>query len=144
LGGYFGSRLMSNIREDKGFTYGIYSIIHPFLAKNHMMIRTEVGVKQADDALKEIWNELNRLKTEEITAGELKLVKNYMMGNLLNESNGPFNKINTAKRLYLYGLDNEAFATYIHTLKTIDATSLKDLAIKYYNKDAFTLVIAKD
>jgi len=90
LGGYFGSRLMSNIREDKGFTYGIYSIMYPFLDENHMMIRTEVGVQHTEAAIEEIWNEINRLKEEDIPADELKLVKNYMMGNLLNESNGPF------------------------------------------------------
>lgn len=144
LGGYFGSRLMSNIREEKGFTYGIYSIIHPYLGKNHMMIRTDVGVQHTEAAIEEIWKEMNRLKEEEVSDEELKLVKNYMMGNLLNESNGPFNKINIAKRLYLYELEDESFSDYIETLKTIDATQLKNLAIKYYNKDAFTLVIARD
>lgn len=144
MGGYFGSRLMSNIREEKGFTYGIYSIMSPFLQRNHMMIRTEVGVQHAEAALTEIWKELEKLKTEKVSDKELNLVKNYMLGNLLNESNGPFNKINTAKKLYLYGLKNEDFSSYIETIKNIDATRLQELAIRYYIKDAFTLVLAKD
>ena len=83
LGGYFGSRLMQNIREDKGYTYGINSIIISHLEGGHFVIVSEVGKDVCKDAINEILKEIKRLREELVPDEELKLVKNYISGEML-------------------------------------------------------------
>src|SRR3546814_9009489 len=86
LGGYFGSRLMANIREDKGYTYGIGSGLHSLKGDGIFFIATEVGVDVSEKALQEIYHELIRLQDEPIPEEELQLVRNYMLGSLDRKS----------------------------------------------------------
>jgi zinc protease len=80
LGGYFGSRLMTNIREDKGYTYGIGSACAVLEDAAYFFVTTEVAKEVKEDTIKEIYFELNRLTTDLIPADELERVKNYMLG----------------------------------------------------------------
>ena len=91
LGGYFGSRLMKNIREDKGYTYGIGSGILSLKEAGYFFISTEVGSDVTKAALTEIYKEIETIRTIEITEQELELVKNYLLGQLLSSCDGPFN-----------------------------------------------------
>ncbi len=90
LGGFFGSRLMKNIREDKGYTYGIRSAWVSGKHKGYMIISSEVGNEYAESAVEEIRKEMNKLRTELCTEDELNLVKNYMLGSSISQRETPF------------------------------------------------------
>ncbi|MDQ3046485.1 MAG: insulinase family protein [Bacteroidota bacterium] len=143
-GGYFGSRLMSNIREDKGYTYGIGSGIVSLQNGGYFFITTEVGVDVCKDAIKEIYFEMDRLRTETAQPEELELVKNYLLGSFLRSVDGPFAMADRFKGILEYGLDYDYFDRYIATIKAISASELRDLANVYFDKDSMTeLVVGK-
>jgi len=141
LGGYFGSRLMANIREDKGYTYGIGSAVVSLRDAGYFFIATEVGAEVCNNALIEIEKEINLLKTELIADQELDLVRNYMLGSMLGSLENAFSHADKFKNVYFSGLDHNYYENYITTVKTITSQELKDLAGKYLNTDTFTKVI---
>ena len=136
-GGFFGSRLMTNIREDKGYTYGIYSFLMNHLYASAWMISTEAGRDVADATIHEIYHEMERLRVGTIDEQELLLVKNYLIGTLLGDLDGPFQIIGRWKNLILNGLDDQFFYHSVDTIKNIGAEELKALANKYLNPDEF-------
>lgn len=133
LGGYFGSRLMTNIREDKGYTYGInsFNIAMPMAA--YWGIATDVDNKYTRVAIDEIWKEIDRLRTETIGPEELMLVKNYFHGDLLREVDGVFAQADSLKHKRIYGKDNTFYAEMIRRIKQCTAAELKELAMRYLN-----------
>ena len=142
LGGYFGSRLMSNIREDKGYTYGISSGVSYLQQAGYFQIASEVGSDVCDKALVEIYKELDRLCTEPVPEDELQLVKNYLRGNFLRSMDGPFQLAEKFKQVWMYGLDYSYYDKYISTLNEITSAQLKDIAGKYLQKnDMYELVV---
>lgn len=142
LGGYFGSRLMANIREDKGYTYGIGSAVIPMKHAGLFAIMSEVGAEFSDNTIKEIRYELKRLRTEKIPADELALVRNYMLGEMLSNFDGSFATIEAYKGLYEYGLDNSYFNKAVDTLRTISPGELKRLANEYLHEDSMYYIVA--
>ena len=143
LGGYFGSRLMSNIREEKGFTYGIHSAMSSLIHDGYFFISTEVGSAVANDALKEIYKEINRLRNELIPDEELELVKNYLSGKILAGLDGPFRLADYYQGLIIYGLDIDYIHKLLRTIKTVTAKELKDLANKYLNTEEMYEVVVE-
>lgn len=144
LGGYFGSRLMSNIREDKGYTYGIGSGLASLQNSGYFFISTEVGVDVCQSALNEIYSEVKRLREEPIPAEELQLVKNYMLGTFLRSVDGPFALAERFKGIMEYNLDYDYFDNYVATIKNISASQLRDLANKYLTQESMVeLVVGK-
>ncbi len=141
LGGYFGSRLMANIREDKGYTYGIGSGIASLQQAGYFFISTEVGVDVTSATLVEIEKEVNLLKSEAIADEELALIKNYMMGSLLGSLENAFSHADKFKNIHFFGLGYEYYEKYIKTLKNITPQELKGLANKYWDYDTFYKVI---
>jgi zinc protease len=141
LGGYFGSRLMSNIREDKGYTYGIGSGLSSLNKGGAMFVATEVGADVCRDAVNEIEKEINLLKTELISNEELSLVQNYMMGSLLGSLENVMSHADKFKNLYFSGLGYEYYDRYTEVVKTITAPELLQLANKYLDLDKFYKVI---
>jgi predicted Zn-dependent peptidase len=141
FGGYFGSRLMSNIREDKGYTYGIYSSIASFVNGGSLTIHTEVGRDVVEEAVKEIYHEMRLLCNEPADEEELLLVKNYLLGNLLGDLDGPFSIIQRWRTLILNGMDEQQFNRNIDIYKNITAKELQELAKKYYQLDNFYEVV---
>lgn len=142
LGGYFGSRLMSNIREDKGYTYGIYSHIIPVKDLSIFVISTEVGKEYKEKTLQEISNEIERLKNDPIGDEELLMVKNYLTGMLMKDMDGPLKTANTLKKLLSFG-QNQWTVNEIHqTIQGIDSKRIMELANKYLNFDKMYKVIA--
>ncbi len=142
LGGYFGSRLMANIREDKGYTYGIGSAMVSLQDTGYFFIATEVGAEVAGAALKEIYHEIQRLREEPIPAEELEMVKNYMLGSFLRNSEGPFAMADRFKSTWFYGLDYTHYERYIHTINAITAEKLQNLAHTFLDPDTLTEVVA--
>lgn len=144
FGGYFGSRLMSNIREDKGYTYGIGSGIASLQNSGYFFISTEVGVDVCKDAIKEIYFEMNRLREELVPEDELELVKNYLSGMFLRSVDGPFALAERFKGIMEYDLGYDYFDRYIATIKTISASQLRNLANTYFDKNSMIeLVVGK-
>jgi len=137
LGGYFGSRLMSNIREDKGYTYGIYSSQSSYIHSGMLCIQTEVGRDVLQHAVDEIYKEMDLLLQESIEEEELLLVKNYLLGSIIGDLDGPFSILQRWRSLILNGLDQQTFQKNIHTYKNITAIELQQLAKKYYNAADF-------
>ncbi|RYZ94849.1 MAG: insulinase family protein, partial [Sphingobacteriaceae bacterium] len=141
LGGYFGSRLMANIREDKGYTYGIGSGISPLKNAGAWFIATEVGADVCKAALVEIEKEINTLKADLVSAEELELVRNYMLGSLLGSLENVFSHADKFKNLYFSGLEYDYYDRYVETVKTIGAEELKQLANEYLDFNQFYKVI---
>ncbi|MGB0882062.1 MAG: M16 family metallopeptidase [Vicingaceae bacterium] len=141
LGGYFGSRLMANIREDKGYTYGIGSGIMSLKNAGYFFISTEVGSDVTKDALSEIYKEIELLRTEEIPSKELALVKNYLLGQLLKSCDGPFSMGAMFENAHEYGLDYNFYNNYIKTIKEITPKTLLELGAKYLKKSDLTEIV---
>lgn len=137
FGGYFGSRLMSNIREDKGYTYGIHSYIQNHVQQSAWMISTEAGKDVCDATISEIYKEMQRLREGFILEEELALVKNYMMGSILGDLDGPFQIIARWKNIILNDLDEKYFYDSINTIKTVTPEELQQLAGKYLIPEEF-------
>lgn len=135
LGGYFGSRLMSNVREDKGYTYGIYSGITNMLHNSFFYVSTEVGVDVAENAVNEIIFEIKRLQSETVDAEEVELVQNYLTGKMLGNFDTPFNIAAAYKNLFIYGLDIDYFHALIDTIHSITPEDLIKMANQYLNVD---------
>ncbi len=137
LGGFFGSRLMSNIREDKGYTYGIHSYLQNHIHDTAWMISTEAGKDVSEAAIAEVYNEMKTLREELVDDEELLLVRNYMMGGILGDLDGPFHIIARWKNIILNGLTEKYFYDSINTIRTISAEELRQLANKYLQPEDF-------
>jgi len=137
FGGYFGSRLMSNIREDKGYTYGIYSSLSPEISGGSFIIHTETGRDVVESAIKEVYHEMEVLCNEPASEEELLLVKNYLLGGLLADLDGPFSILQRWRTLILNGFTEDHFNNNIKIYKNITAQELQALAQKYFDKKDF-------
>lgn len=142
LGGYFGSRLMSNIREEKGYTYGIHSQLYNFRQTGALNIQTEAGRDVCEATIEEIYKELQNLQNEPVPEEELSLVRNYMIGSILGDLDGAFQVIQRWKSLILNDLDENYFNNNIRIIKTITAEELQQLAKQYFTpSDFYELVV---
>jgi len=137
FGGYFGSRLMANIREDKGYTYGIHSFLVNLVQESAFMISTEAGKEVTEATMKEVYLEMKKLCDEQIGMEELKTTKNYMIGTLLGDLDGPFQVAGRWKSLILNGFTENYFYQSIDTIKKIQPAELQELANKYLNAADF-------
>lgn len=137
FGGFFGSRLMSNIREEKGYTYGIHSYLQNHIHESAWMISTEAGKDVCEATIAEVYKEMKLLREKTVEEEELLLVRNYMMGSILGDLDGPFQIMARWKNIILNGLDESYFYNSINTIKTISAEELQTLAQKYFNPEEF-------
>jgi zinc protease len=135
LGGYFGSRLMTNIREEKGYTYGISSSIVTLRKSSYFSISTEVKGDVSELAVKEVYIELNKLQNELVSENEMTLVKNYLIGGLLRSIDGPFNLMERWKSMVLNNQSVEDFNSLVFTLNHVTPIEILNVAQKYYVED---------
>jgi len=142
LGGYFGSRLMKNIREDKGYTYGIFSNVISLRNEGYFTISAETGSQVTDKALEEIHKEISKLQNDLIEDEELHTVKNYMLGNALRMIDGALAAGDFFKVLYESGLDEDYFYRYIDKIKNIEKEEIRSMAQKHLDKENFIQLIA--
>jgi zinc protease len=136
-GGFFGSRLMANIREEKGYTYGIYSYLMNLIQQSGWLVSTEAGRDVSVSTVHEIYAEMEDLREEPVDEEELRMTRNYMIGTILGELDGPFQVLSRWKNLILNDLDENYFYSAIRTIKTISADELQELAKKYLVPDEF-------
>lgn len=137
FGGFFGSRLMANIREDKGYTYGIHSYIQNHIQDSAWVISTEAGKDVCEATIEEVYREMNALRNDLVNDEELLLVRNYLVGTILGDLDGPFQIMGRWKNLVLNNLTDDYFYRSIETIKTISAEELRELAKKYLNPEEF-------
>ncbi len=141
FGGFFGSRLMSNIREDKGYTYGIHSYVQNHLQQSAWLISTEAGATVCEATIEEVYKEMKLLREELVNEEELLLVRNYLIGTILGDLDGPFQIMGRWKNLILNGLDENYFYRSVETIKKISAEELRELAKKYLNPEDFYEIV---
>jgi len=141
LGGYFGSRLMANIREDKGYTYNISSVVDFMQFDGCFYISTEVGNEFAQLALQEIYREMELLQTELVDEEELLMVQNYLMGNFLAALDGPFNVSEVVKIIVSEELPLSFFREGVQNVRDITAEEIQRLAQIYLQRDNMWEVI---
>jgi zinc protease len=137
FGGYFGSRLMSNIREEKGYTYGIYSYLYNNRHAGAIGISTEAGKDVCEAAVVEIYKEIKLLQTKLVDEEELQLVKNYILGGIIGDLDGPFQIMARWKNLILFGFDKNRFDSNIQIYKTITAKQIQGLMQQYWKPENF-------
>jgi zinc protease len=137
FGGFFGSRLMNNVREDKGYTYGINSYLMNHIQTSALMVSTEAGKDVCEPALVEIYKEMDRLCNDPISEDELLLTRNYLIGSILSELDGPFQVAARWKNYILNGLTQEYFYNSIGIIKEVRPKDLQEVAQKYLNKNEF-------
>lgn len=137
FGGYFGSRLMSNIREDKGYTYGIHSYMQNHMQDCAWMISTEAGRDVCEATVSEVYKEMELLRNEPASEEELLLVKNYLIGTILGDLDGPFHIIGRWKNIILNELGNDHFYKAINDIKSITVKEVQELANRYLQPEKF-------
>lgn len=142
LGGYFGSRLMKNIREDKGLTYGIYASIGPREHAASFVIGSDVNAANSEAAIKEVHHELSRLQRELVPAVELQTVKNYMAGKFANELSTVFEQCDKYKNLIFYNLPHSYYSDFIASVQRTDSATLKKLAQEYLSPENMLEVVS--
>jgi len=133
LGGYFNSRLMKNIREDKGLTYGVHSMVSSLILSGFNIISTEVSKKSTQKAVDEIYFEIERLQNEPVEKEELEIVRNYMLGEMVRMFDGPFALAESFRSVWEFGLDTSYYDRLIKKIRTITPDEITTLAGTYYN-----------
>lgn len=141
LGGYFGSRLMRNIREDKGYSYGIHSTIVALQKAGYLVITTEVSHDVTQKAMQEIYKEIAILQHELVEEEELQKVKNYLLGSFLRTINDPFSMMQKFQSAYLHGMDKSYYNAFYGQVRNITPLEIRSLAQKYLSLDTFTEVV---
>jgi zinc protease len=142
LGGYFGSRLMKNIREEKGYTYGIHSSLLSLQHEGYMVIGTDINKDVANQTVEEVYKEMALLKQEPVDHEELETVRNYMLGSLANSITTPFALMDKFKSIHFSGLGYDYYDRMINTYASITAEELQDLAKRYLKEEDMVVVVA--
>ena len=141
-GGYFGSRLMSNLREEKGYCYGIYSSVVSMQDCGYLVIGTEVGSDVTKEAVIQIISEMNRLQSEMVSEEELQLVKNYMLGSILGNIDGVLNAASVVRGLMLYNLPIDSFNTTVEKINNVSSSDVLNMAQLYFNANEMKQSVA--
>ncbi len=130
LGGYFGSRLMQSLREQRGYTYGVMSAMVNFSREGYFAIATQVGVEVTREAVELIMEEVERLRTELIPEEELEMVRRIMVGEIMRILDGPFGVADVTIENILCGEDNSVIASNVRRIEEYTSEQLMELARK--------------
>ena len=141
LGGYFGSRLMRNIREDKGYTYGIGASVAHLLDASFLMISTDVVKQYTADTYSEIKKEINLLRDELVGEDELQVLKNYLSGKFLSGVDTAFNIAGKFRSVKLHQLDYSYYNDFLSTINHMTPADVQETAQKYFDTEEMSLVI---
>lgn len=141
LGGFFGSRLMQNLREEKGLTYGIHSNIVMLKHEAYLVVGTDVKKELREQACEEIFKEIARLAAEPLDAEELSLVKNYMQGAYIGSLTTPFSIAERFKSIQLHQLPDDYYDDYVSRIEAMSASHLQEIAAQYLSSDWLTVMV---
>jgi zinc protease len=143
FGGYFGSRLMMNLREQKGYTYNIYSAIDTYYASGFFYISTEVNREKTTATIRAIRLEMKKIREKPVEPEELEMVKNYMAGALLSSLDGPLNKSVSLRTILFEGMGKEGIDRQLSALKTINPERIMELSNLYLRPELFFTVVVR-
>jgi predicted Zn-dependent peptidase len=144
LGGYFGSRLMMNIREDKGYTYGISANLSAYRYASVLSISSDVKADKAKETLNEVEKEIIRLQNDLVPESELSQVKNYLIGDCIRNLDGAFDKADKYSFLKKMNYQYDYYKDFIHTIKTITVEDVRELSQRYFNLQYMSKIIVGD
>lgn len=142
LGGFFGSRLMSKLREKEGLTYGVYSSLNNLYNENYMAIGCDVKSSHKNLAIDLILNQIKRLSEENISISELEIAKKHMVGSLQSSLSSTESISNKFKSLHLYGIDVNYYNRLFNKIKSISAEEVISISQNYLSDNSFTIVTA--
>ena len=142
FGGYFGSRLMSNIREDKGYTYGISAGVVFYPDSGLLIVSTETENEYVEPLIQVLYHEIDRLHLEPVSAEELWIVRNYMLGEMCRSYESPFSLSDAWIFIATSGLKDDYFARSLQAVNEITPAEIQDLAQRYLCKETLKEVIA--
>ncbi len=140
-GGVFSGRLMQNLREDKGYTYGARSSLSTDRLASRFNARTEVRNSVTDSTISEILYEMERMVNEPVDQESLDLVKNFMNGSFARSLESPRTIANFALNIERYGLPSDYYATYLERLAAVTATDVRDMANKYLRPNNSYIIV---
>lgn len=141
LGGYFGSRLVKNLREDKGYTYGIYSAMVNMEHTGYFAVASDVTSAATDNAVAEILREVERLRTELVPVKELDMVRNIIVGEMMRILDGPFGIADVTIEHVQCGMTNDALAEFFDEVRSVTPERIRSLAQRWLDPASFTTVI---
>jgi predicted Zn-dependent peptidase len=133
---------MKNIREDKGYTYGIGSFVSELNHTGYFIIATEVGTKFTERTIDEIKKEIEILRTDLIDESELSLVRSYLLGQILKSADGPYAMMDLFLGVHNHRLDLEFYNRFIHKIRTIQPDEIREVAKKYLDWDSLSIITA--
>ncbi len=144
LGGSFGSRITSNIRENKGYTYSPFSTILNRKGSAIWYEQADVTSEHTVDALTEIEREIKRLQTEAPTKEELSGIQNYEAGIFVLQNSTPNGIINQLNFLDLYGLDDSYLNNYVKNIYKVTPETVSQMTRNYIDYNKMTKVMIGD
>lgn len=144
LGGSFGSRITSNIRENKGYTYSPGSFIWTRFKTGYWVEAADVTTEHTGNSIKEILFEINRMRTEPVPADELQGIKNYMAGLYVLQNSTRFGVIGQLENMNYNGLDKTSIDNYVKNVLAVTAADIQAMAKKYLTEDKMTIVVVGD
>jgi len=142
LGGYFGSRLMQNIREEKGYTYGIFSSLQNLREVSFVGIGTDVKAEFSQNTLTEIYKEIEILQNEKVNQEELERVKNYMAGSFASGITTAFSQMDLFKEIHLHKLGYEFYEEYLERIEAINSDDILQMVQTHYQKQDLVEIVA--
>lgn len=142
FGGYFGSRLMSNIREEKGYTYGISAGIAPYPGQGILVINTETANEFVEPLVREVYHEIDRLQNDPVPEDELFMVKNYMLGEMCRSYESAFSLADAWMFVQVSSFGDTHFEDVLNTIKNITPEEIRELAGRYLCKEKLKEVIS--
>ena len=144
LGGSFGSRITSNIREQKGYTYSPFSQLSTRYRDAYWVQVADVTTAVTGPSLKEIFFEIDRLQKEPPTADELTGIKNYLAGIFVIQNSSRAGIINQLAFLDLHGLGDDYLNTYVQKVLAVTPADVQRVAQKYLPSDKMAIVVVGD
>lgn len=141
LGGYFSSRLVRNLREENGFTYGVYAAVVNLQDSGYFAISTELKKELTDAAIEEIFKEIELLQEEEPSEEELEMVKRVITGEMLRILDGPFGIADVTIENIQNGVTNRATEQMIEKIDEITPVMVSNMARKYLKREDLSVII---
>lgn len=144
LGGSFGSRITSNIREDKGYTYSPFSSISTRYRDAYWAEVADVTTEVTGASLKEIFYEIDRLQAEAPSEEELRGIQNYLAGVFVLQNSTPSGIIGQLALLNLHGLPESYLTEYVKNIYAVTPAEVQRIAQTYLRDEEMTIVITGD
>jgi predicted Zn-dependent peptidase len=144
LGGSFHSRITSNIREDKGYTYSPFSQVSARYQDAYWVEVADVTTDVTGASLKEIFYEIDRLQSEPPSEEELRGIQNYMAGTFVLTNSSPSGIINVLRFLELHGLDRSYLTDFVQNVYAVTPEEVSRVAREILDDERMLVVIAGD